>query len=383
MDISAIENNVAALAAEWLPQRDERLRRTALDPADFEALGDAGFTLTAVPAGMGGAWRGLAASGRAIAGMCRTLARVDPSLALVATMHPTVLTAWSVEPDTPPADAAAYDEQRARVLEAARAGSWFGTVSSEPGSGGDLWATRTAAVPDPAGAGDRGGWRLTGDKHMGSGSGVMDFMITYALPAGESEPDIFLIDARDRSWDGSNGMTLVREWDGHGMAATQSHAFHFEALPAERHALACGFSKLPRFMPASSYTFASVTMGVLDAACAEAHKRLAPRRDRLGAHERMSWARAANGIWLADQAFEGMAAAIEAGTPVPAVQHGKLAIAELAETAMRDIGLAVGGSAFSRGNPFGQWAQDVRALGYLRPPWNLAWDGLVEATLEA
>ena len=24
--------------------------------------------------------------------------------------------------------------------------------------------------------------------------------------------------------------------------------------------------------------------------------------------------------------------------------------------------------------PFGQWAQDVKALGFLRPPWGLAFD---------
>ena len=297
-------------------------------------------------------------------------------MALVSTMHPTVLTAWSMAADAA-AGHAAFDEQRRRVLGQARDGCWFGTVSSEPGSGGDLWATKTRAAPD-----GKGGWKLTGDKHMGSGSGAMAFMVTYAVPEGEAEPDIFLIDMRDRAWDGSTGLTLVREWDGHGMAGTQSHAFHFEALPAERHALACGFSSLPRFMPVSSYLFASVTMGVLDAACAEAKKRLAPRADRLGAYERMSWARAANAAWLAGQAFEGMARSIETGAPMPAVQHGKLAIAELAETTMHEISRAIGGSSFSRGNPFGQWSQDVRALGFLRPPWNLAWDALATATLE-
>jgi alkylation response protein AidB-like acyl-CoA dehydrogenase len=376
MDIQTVQDKVAALVAQWALQRDERLRRTALDPADFAALAEAGFNLTAVPAALGGVWQGLEASARPIAAMCRALARIDPSLALVSTMHPTVLTAWSVRSEAPPANAADYDEQCTRVLGHACDGAWFGTVSSEPGSGGDLWATKTRAVPA-----EDGTWRLTGDKHMGSGSGAMSFMITYAVPQGEMEPDIFLIDIRERPWDGSAGLTLVREWDGHGMAATQSHAFHFENLPAERHALACGFSNLPRFMPASSYLFAAVTMGVLDAAFAEGKARLARRVESLGAYEKMAWARAVNANWLAGQAFEGMAAAIEAGTPMPAVQHGKLAIAELAETAMHELSRAIGGSSFSRGNPFGQWAQDVRALGFLRPPWNLAYDGLAEATL--
>jgi len=31
---------------------------------------------------------------------------------------------------------------------------------------------------------------------------------------------------------------------------------------------------------------------------------------------------------------------------------------------------------FSRSSPLGRWAQDVRALGFLRPPWGLAYDQL-------
>ena len=107
------------------------------------------------------------------------------------------------------------------MLSAAK-GHWFGTISSEPGGGGDLMATRATASPDSNGV-----WRVTGDKQMGSGSGVTSFMITFAVPTGEDTPDIFLIDTRELPWDGSRGATLVREWDGHGMAATQSDAFRY------------------------------------------------------------------------------------------------------------------------------------------------------------
>jgi alkylation response protein AidB-like acyl-CoA dehydrogenase len=77
---------------------------------------------------------------------------------------------------------------------------------------------------------------VTGDKHMGSGSGITSFMITIAVPEGEEAPDIFLLDTRELLWDGSRGATLVREWDGHVMAGTQSHAFRFDGVAAERHA---------------------------------------------------------------------------------------------------------------------------------------------------
>jgi hypothetical protein len=38
----------------------------------------------------------------------------------------------------------------------------------------------------------------------------------------------------------------------------------------------------------------------------------------------------------------------------------------------------VGGATFSQRSPFGWWFEDVRALGFLRPPWGLAADGLFD-----
>jgi hypothetical protein len=56
--------------------------------------------------------------------------------------------------------------------------------------------------------------------------------------------------------------------------------------------------------------------------------------------------------------------------------QGKMAIAELAEAAMGRICRVMGGGTFSRSSPFGYWYEDVRALGFLRPPWGLAYDRL-------
>jgi alkylation response protein AidB-like acyl-CoA dehydrogenase len=60
-----------------------------------------------------------------------------------------------------------------------------------------------------------------------------------------------------------------------------------------------------------------------------------------------------------------------------AAGRAKLVIAELAETALNLCSRAIGGSSFSRNEPFGQWLQDVRALGFLRPPWGFAYDQLL------
>jgi alkylation response protein AidB-like acyl-CoA dehydrogenase len=378
VDISLVQKNVAAVAAGWSSELAARLERRALDKSDFATLREAGLTLTGVPEAMGGVWQSGARSTRATGALFRALAQVDPSVALVATMHPTVLAVWLEDPLEPPLDPVGWREQQDRVLTAAKAGHWFGTISSEPGAGGDLMATRATAEK----ASD-GGWRLTGDKQMGSGSGVTSFMMTVAVPKGESAPDIFLLDTRALPWDGSRGATLVRAWDGHGMAATQSHAFRYERVPVERHAQLGGAIKLvPRVLPVIAYMFSSVIMGILDAALAEGRRRLQPRMERMSAFERVSWTKAVNDIWLAEQAFEGMARAIESGAASPGVARGKLAIAELAEASLLSISKAIGGASYSRSSPFGQWSQDVRALGLLRPPWALAHHQLFEASFK-
>jgi hypothetical protein len=98
----------------------------------------------------------------------------------------------------------------------------------------------------------------------------------------------------------------------------------------------------------------------------------------MSAFERVSWTKAVNDVWLAEQAFEGMARAIESSGSATVVQRGKLAISELAEGSLLAISKTIGGASYSRSNPFGQWSQDVRALGFLRPPWSLAYDRLFE-----
>ena len=59
--------------------------------------------------------------------------------------------------------------------------------------------------------------------------------------------------------------------------------------------------------------------------------------------------------------------------------RGKTAVAELAESALTRICRVLGGGVYALHASFGHWAQDVRALGYLRPPWGLAYDRLLDA----
>ena len=107
---------------------------------------------------------------------------------------------------------------------------------------------------------------------------------------------------------------------------------------------------------------------------------MAPRRDSLRAYERVEWSKAELEGWLIQQAYEGMLRAMEQDRDrrFRAVQ-AKTAIAELAESVLQRICRVIGGGTFSRSSPFGYWYEDVRALGFLRPPLGLSYDQLYAA----
>ena len=100
-------------------------------------------------------------------------------------------------------------------------GEPYGEPSPRTGTSGDISKTKATARLGPF----EDTYLLTGQKNFGSGSGATSYMITVAVPEGETTPDMLVLDMRDVLWDGSSGVTLTSPWDGHGMAATQSHAF--------------------------------------------------------------------------------------------------------------------------------------------------------------
>lgn len=54
----------------------------------------------------------------------------------------------------------------------------------------------------------------------------------------------------------------------------------------------------------------------------------------------------------------------------------KESVAELAEATVSRLARVIGGGTFSQRNPFAHWYEDVRALGFLRPPWGPAYDNI-------
>ena len=382
MDSRTILENMNALADEFAQDRHDRQLRRQLDPADFDRIKETGFLLTGVPRESGGIWENVSQSVRPICEMVRTLAGGDSSVALVSSMHPAVLSFWLATPSADSAHQAAWDNQRDWIFETARDGAWWGTITSEPGSGGDI--TRTKSVAQPDDSSDQA-YKLTGQKHFGSGSGIMSYMITTALPAGKSTPDLFFMDVRDVPWDGSAGITLTAPWDGHGMIATQSHSMQFQEYPLTRSAWPGHITDLgENANPFITCLFSSVIAGIAETAYETARCQVQNRKESLSAYDQVEWTRTVTEVWLIRQAYEGMLRAVEADKHDRlAVLAAKTVIAELAESVTRRICRVLGGGTFSRHNPFGFWFEDVRALGFLRPPWSLAYGDLFETSLES
>lgn len=372
------------IASEWRADRARRQARRHLDRADFALLRDAGLLAAIAPADAGGLTSSIATAVRPLCALYRQLAAADPSVALVSSMHPAVIAFWLATSD--PAQPA-WEEQRRAVFAGAVAGEQWGTITSEPGSGGDI--ARTRAVADPA-AGDGplpgATYAVTGEKHFGSGLGVTDRMMTTAIPAGESAPTIFVLDVADTPWDGTAGLTLTAEWDGAGMAATQSHGMHLGGAVGTRLAWAGPLDDITRAAgPFIQSLFTAVILGVVDEAVAVAGEQVRRRSGTLRAYERVEWSQAALDHWLATQAYEGALRAVESGDPRQALRGplcAKQAVADLAERTLLRLSRVLGGGTFSLRSPFAHWFEDVRALGFLRPPWGLADDILFASSLE-
>ncbi|MBM3222671.1 MAG: acyl-CoA dehydrogenase [Candidatus Tectomicrobia bacterium] len=364
------------LAQGWAAERSARQQRTQADPADYERLRQLGVHLMAVPTELGGTWEDLPQTARPFCTLLRTLAQGDPSITLASAMHQLVLSSWRM-PTVPAPYTDLWTQQRREVFQTVLDGCWWGTIISEPGSGGDINKTRSEAEPEKPPL----HYRINGLKHFGSGSGLTSFMTTQAVPAGETAPDLFYIETRNHPWDGSTGMKLTAPWRGHGMSSTNSHAFEFTNFPATRVAWPGHRAEL---MEANGglggMAFTSVITGVVDAAMAYTRQRL---KDTLGqggalrALQQVEWANAEQEAWLIQQAWEGAIRTFDQGTQNRrTVLLAKTSIAHLAESVLRRLCQLSGGTAYTWYSPLGAWFEDVRALGYLRPPWTLAYDQL-------
>jgi hypothetical protein len=132
-----------------------------------------------------------------------------------------------------------------------------------------------------------------------------------------------------------------------------------------------------------SSIFTAVVVGVTETAVLAAREQVARRKAALRPYEAVEWARAENEWWLIEQAYQGMLRAVDARGSAAGLDalHAKTAIAQLAESVTGRICKIVGGGTFHRASPFGAAFEDVRALGFLRPPWPLAFDTILDRSL--
>lgn len=366
--------NIREFARCLAADRPQRQQRRALDPADIDALKAIGFHLAAVPEQYGGWWQSPQKSLRTHCDALRLLAQGDPSLALVSSMHNAVLTFWR-DPAPPPAGQTEWEAQRREIFVTVTDGAWWGTITSEPGSGGDIGQTKATATPD----GDR--YLISGEKHFGSGSGATTHMLTTALRPGADAPDWFFLDVRNVPWDGSTGMKLKTPWDGHGMPATNSHAFTFQNFPATRMAWPGSWrGPYEGTGGAGSLGLTAPFLGIIDAALRHMRDEFARRGQRpetFKAFDKLEWTHAHREAALIYQCYEAALTATErTGSARHEAALAKANIALLADSVMSRLCRIAGGGAYARHSPLGFWFEDVRAAGFLRPPWAIAYDGL-------
>jgi hypothetical protein len=134
-DDADLERSVDDIVTSWRTERIERQARRHLERRDFDDLREAGLFKLPAPRAVGGFWDGAATSARRACELHRRLASGDPSVALVASMHPAVLAFWLASPDPSRPE---WEEQRQAAFASAVAGEQWGTITSEPGSGGDI-----------------------------------------------------------------------------------------------------------------------------------------------------------------------------------------------------------------------------------------------------
>jgi alkylation response protein AidB-like acyl-CoA dehydrogenase len=381
--MATILEQATGLSREWASEWQDRQQRTSADPEDFRRLREMGVPLMSIPGEFGGSWEGLARTARPIGTMLRTLAQGDPSVTLSSAMHHLVLDSWR-RPSAPEPYTEAFDRQRREVFQTVQDGAWWGTLISEPGSGGDIGKTRSAAIPEAPGSLH---YRMSGLKHFGSGSGQTSFMTTRAIPEGETSADLFYLEVGNVPWDGSTGMSLTAEWRGHGMMSTNSHAFSFRNFPATRIAFPDNHGDASALSGGlGGMSFTSVIAGVVDAAMEYTRQNLmgsASQGRGLRAYQQVEWSNAQQEAWLIEQAWEGAMRSIERELPNRSdILFAKECVAGLAESVLSRLCKLTGGTAYTRYSPLGAWFEDVRALGYLRPPWSLAYDQMYQLTWE-
>jgi alkylation response protein AidB-like acyl-CoA dehydrogenase len=227
---------VSELAVGFAAEAAAYDERAEIPVHSLSALHDAGVSRALLPHHLGG--EGL--SYRAYGDLVRLIARADPSIATLLTMH---------------AGAGVGLAQLTReslgsfFADEFLAGKRFANALSEPTSGNRFLNPQQEAIPC------EGGWRLSGAKRFVSGSEIADYLLVNVLV--DQVPTFFGV-APDET------VSITPIWDTLGLRATRSQLLGFEdTLLREKYR---GRAPLPGDLSLIPAGLPAISLGVADAA---------------------------------------------------------------------------------------------------------------------
>lgn len=231
-------DRIVVLATDFQSRAAYHDEQAEIPVRALDALHDAGLDAAVLPQHVGGTGMSYLAFGAIV----RTLARADPSVATIWTMHAGAGVGLS-ELTRESAGSFFADEFLA--------GKRFAVALSEPASGNRFLNPQQEAVAVD------GGWMLSGAKRFVSGAEIADYLIVNALV--DHKPAFFAVVPDDT-------VSIVPIWDTLGLRATRSQLLSFDntVLRAEYRGRTPGqgeFEIIPAGLPA-------ISLGIADAALA-------------------------------------------------------------------------------------------------------------------
>lgn len=355
--------------ANLLPRFAERDARDA-DTYPAKNVADliaAGAPAAPFPVALGGANLSLPDAVR----LTEAIAAASASTALLLSMPLGLAGVLALGPEAAPlAHRPAWSAQVERVAARYRAGEIYAACNSEKGAGGSLAATSTVASPAPG-----GGFVLTGEKILASSGRYAHHFFSTAkvdpadLP-GCGVVELFVVDTD------APGVTILADWDGFGMRATESQTVRYESAPA---AEILGFPNFIQTVQPLQYwfcLFAAIPLGcarsILEALARPAPASPALRLRFSEAQMRYEALRA----YLLETAAGFRAAA---GADYAArVLRTKTYVTQEATRLCAELFALSGGRHYRRNGAVARAFADSFAGTALRPPLPLALDTLVE-----
>lgn len=369
-DVRAVVSDHVERWAALEAAADER-GETRVPQDTLSAVRRSGLLAAPLPHDLDGWDASLAQTAEAV----RIVARHAPSTALALAMPLGNAATTRIPASVVPAAARpALAEGRAWIAERVHAGRLLAVANSEPGAGGDLAQTRTAARRR-----DDGVYLLTGKKAFATLGPDADYFLCAARKdgaAGAAGVDGFFV-ARD-----APGLRVGDDWQGLGMRTTASVGLELQDAPAAAllgyPGCLTGTSARHWSTVLFSAVFVGLAEGALDVAVQHAGKDSA-------------WARAT----LADTALSIDAAAglVEAVShdepwPFPAARQerarrAKTFAARIAVEAATRAAILGGGRSYREHHPIARLLRDALAAPLLRPPLPAAMDAIADELFAA